>query len=162
MTATVLSFLNFKGGVGKTSATALVSYNLAKMGKKCLVIDFDPQANITALFLKTKYQNKDKVATIESSLMTALNREESLDSITIEIEDNLYLIPNAVDFSMYSRFLERNFMDEKERIGFFKKKVDSLRDKYDFIFIDVPPTISLPNDTAFYIYTFIHLYIIYS
>ena len=60
MTATVLSFLNFKGGVGKTSATALVSYNLAKMGKKCLVIDFDPQANITALFLKTKYQNKDK------------------------------------------------------------------------------------------------------
>src|SRR5699024_12810626 len=47
-------------------------------------------------------------------------------------------------------FLERNFMDEKERIGFFKKKVDSLRDKYDFIFIDVPPTISLPNDTAFY------------
>ena len=53
MTATVLSFLNFKGGVGKTSATALVSYNLAKMGKKCLVIDFDPQANITALFLKT-------------------------------------------------------------------------------------------------------------
>ena len=34
MTATVLSFLNFKGGVGKTSATALVSYNLAKMGKK--------------------------------------------------------------------------------------------------------------------------------
>lgn len=150
MTATVLSFLNFKGGVGKTSATALVSYNLAKMGKKCLVIDFDPQANITALFLKTKYQNKDKVATIESSLMTALNREESLDSITIEIEDNLYLTPNAVDFSMYSRFLERNFMDEKERIGFFKKKVDSLRDKYDFIFIDVPPTISLPNDTAFY------------
>ena len=43
--------------------------------------------------------------------MTALNREESLDSITIEIEDNLYLIPNAVDFSMYSRFLERNIMD---------------------------------------------------
>lgn len=93
------------------------------MGKKCLVIDFDPQANITALFLKTKYQNKDKVATIESSLMTALNREESLDSITIEIEDNLYLIPNAVDFSMYSRFWKETFMDEKERIGFFKRKL---------------------------------------
>src|SRR5699024_8268343 len=150
MTATVLSFLNFKGSDGKTSATALVSYNLAKMGKKCLVIDFNSQANINFLFFKINYQNKDKVVTIESSLMTDLNREQFLDSITIEIEDNLYLIPIAVDFSIYSRFFERNFMDEKERIGFFKKKVDSLRDKYDFIFIDVPPTISLPNDTAFY------------
>ena len=105
MTATVLSFLNFKGGVGKTSATALVSYNLAKMGKNGLLILFVPHANNTSLILKTNYQNKHKFATIESSLMTALNREESLDSITIEIEDNLYLIPNAYDFSMYSSFL---------------------------------------------------------
>ncbi|MCQ5203937.1 ParA family protein, partial [Mordavella massiliensis] len=47
MSATVMSFCNQKGGVGKTSTTALVSYNLPKLGYKTLVIDFDPQANIT-------------------------------------------------------------------------------------------------------------------
>ncbi|MQS77129.1 ParA family protein, partial [Lactobacillus halodurans] len=51
MTAKVLSFLNFKGGVGKTSTTALTSYNLAKLGYKVLAIDFDPQANLTSLSL---------------------------------------------------------------------------------------------------------------
>ena len=52
MKTCVMSFCNQKGGVGKTSTTALVSYNLAKMGYKCLTIDFDPQANLTSLFIK--------------------------------------------------------------------------------------------------------------
>ena len=51
---TVISFCNQKGGVGKTSTTALVSYNLAKKGYKCLTIDFDPQANLTSLFMKSQ------------------------------------------------------------------------------------------------------------
>lgn len=50
MTATTLSFLNFKGGVGKTSTTALTSYSLARMEYKVLAIDLDPQANPTSLF----------------------------------------------------------------------------------------------------------------
>ena len=54
MDTCVMSFCNQKGGVGKSSTTALVSYNLAKMGYKCLTIDFDPQANLTSLFIKTK------------------------------------------------------------------------------------------------------------
>ena len=54
MQATVMSFANFKGGVGKTSTTALVGYNLAKLGHKVLIIDFDAQANMTSLLLKTK------------------------------------------------------------------------------------------------------------
>ena len=52
MDTCVMSFCNQKGGVGKSSTTALVSYNLAKMGYKCLTIDFDPQANLTSLLLK--------------------------------------------------------------------------------------------------------------
>lgn len=150
MTAKVLSFLNFKGGVGKTSTTALTSYNLAKMGYKTLTIDFDPQANLTSLFLKTKsIQTGDEVITINTSLMTAINTNMDLNDIAIEITDNLFLLPNAVDFSMYSRFLDKNIKTEKAKVDFFKDKIKNLKEKYDFIFIDVPPTISLANDTAF-------------
>lgn len=150
MNATVLSFLNFKGGVGKTSTTALTSYSLAKMGYKVLTIDFDPQANLTSLFLKTKsIQTGDEVITLDTALMTAINNKEDLNNIVVPIMKSLYLVPNAVDFSMYSRYLDKNIKSEREKVYFFKNYIQPLKDKYDFIFIDVPPTISLANDTAF-------------
>lgn len=150
MNATVLSFLNFKGGVGKTSTTALTSYSLAKMGYKVLAIDFDPQANLTSLFLKTKsIQTGDEVITLDTALMTAINNKEDLNNIVVPIMKNLYLVPNAVDFSMYSRYLDKNIKSERDKVYFFKNYIQPLKDKYDFIFIDVTPTISLANDTAF-------------
>ena len=57
---------------------------------------------------------------------------------------------NAVDFSMYTRYLERNFDSEIEKVAFFRNLIEPLKEHYDFIFIDVPPTLSLLNDTAFY------------
>ncbi|MBC2137506.1 AAA family ATPase [Listeria innocua] len=149
MPATVMTFANFKGGVGKTSTTALVSYNLSKLGYKCLVIDFDAQANITSLLLKTK-SNESDIITINTTLMAAINEQKELNEIIINIKPNLDLIPNAVDFSIYPRYLEKNFENEIDKVAFFSNKMDSLRAEYDFIFIDVPPTLSLLNDTAFY------------
>ena len=151
MSATVMSFCNQKGGVGKTSTTALVSYNLSKLGYKTLVIDFDPQANITQLFLKTKTRGQSAVATINKSLMTVLQNEEPLTNAILSINENLDLIPTAVDFSLYGRFLENKESDEKSRVAYFRKLLEEqLIDHYDFIFIDVPPTLGLSNDTAFY------------
>ncbi|MFD1441668.1 ParA family protein [Lacticaseibacillus hegangensis] len=149
MTATVLSFANFKGGVGKTSTTALVSWSLAKKGNKVLDIDFDAQANLTSLLLKTK-SNQSDIITIDSSLMAAINDNKPLDDIKIEITPNLDLIPDAVDFSQYPRFLDREFKEEIDKVSYFRKLIEPLREKYDYIFIDVPPTLSLSNDTAFY------------
>lgn len=145
----VISFANFKGGVGKTSTTALVGYNLAKKGYKVLMIDFDAQANLTSLILKTQ-NNDSSIITIETSLMTAINDTLSPNDVTLKINDNLFLIPNAVDFSIYARFLERNFETELEKVAFFDTFLDPVKDDYDFIFIDVPPTLSLLNDSAFY------------
>lgn len=151
MNTTVMSFCNQKGGVGKTSTTALVSYNLAKMGYKCLVIDFDPQANLTSLFMKTKSKQKDGIVPIKTSLMMAIKKDINLNEITINITNNLNLIPNAADFFLYNRFLESSFSNEKDRVEFLSKKINTeLRGKYDFIFIDVSPTFSLTNDTAFF------------
>lgn len=149
MQATVMSFANFKGGVGKTSTTASVGYNLAKLGHKVLIVDFDAQANITSLLLKTK-SAQDEIITIDKALMKAINEGSSLKELVTPIQENLDLIPNAVDFSMYPRYLERNFDSEIDRIFFFKNKISYLKDDYDFILIDVPPTLSLLNDTAFF------------
>lgn len=149
MESKIISFANFKGGVGKTSTTALVSYNLAEMGYKCLTIDFDAQANLTSLLLKTK-ANENDVITIKTTLMSALKDNKDLKDVIIKISDNLDLIPNAVDFSVYPRFLENEFTKEIDRVSFMKNKIEPLKSDYDFIFIDVPPTLSLLNDTAFY------------
>lgn len=151
MDTKVISFCNQKGGVGKTSTTGLVAYNLAKLGYKTLVIDLDPQANMTSLMLKTKSQNDDEIEVIDNTLMNAIKKKENLQNTVIEITDNLYLIPNAVDFSLYGRYLENNFDTEQEKVEFLSKLIDKdLRGKYDFIFIDVPPTLSLQNDTAYF------------
>ncbi len=150
---TVISFCNQKGGVGKTSTTALVSYNLAKKGYKCLTIDFDPQANLTSLFMKTqsKSDTDEEVVSVKTTLMTAIKDEMDLNDVKIPIIDNLDLIPNAPDFYLYGRYLEAKFDKEEDRVKFFSRKIDKeLRGKYDFIFIDVPPTFGLSNDTAFY------------
>ena len=49
MTATVISLVAFKGGVAKTSSSMMIAYNLAKRGYKTLLVDLDPQANLTAI-----------------------------------------------------------------------------------------------------------------
>ncbi|TGB09666.1 ParA family protein [Limosilactobacillus reuteri] len=151
METKVISFCNQKGGVGKTSTTALVAYNLSKMGYKSLVIDLDPQANMTSLLLKTKSKNDDEIEVIDNTLMNAIKKNENLEKTVIEIAKDFYLIPNAVDFSLYGRYLENNFKSEQDKVGFLSKLINrDLRGKYDFIFIDVPPTLSLQNDTAYY------------
>lgn len=152
MKTTVMSFCNQKGGVGKTSTTALVSYNLAKKGYKCLTIDFDPQANLTSLFMKTKSKDSDAdVISLKTTLMTAIKEDIDLNKIKIPIMKNLDLIPNAPDFFLYGRHLDVNFDNEEDRVKFISERIDKeLRGKYDFIFIDVPPTFGLSNDTAFY------------
>ena len=106
MSATVMSFCN-QGWCRKTT-TALVSW-LVKLGSKT-VIDFGP-ANITRSFW-AKTRGQSAVATINKSLMTVMQNEEPLTNAILSINENLDLIPTAVDFSLYGRFLE-NRSDEK-------------------------------------------------
>lgn len=145
----VISFANFKGGVGKTSTTALVGYNLAKLGYKVLMVDLDAQANLTSLMIKTSSNDND-ITTIDKSLMRGISEKISPEKLALEIKDNLFLIPNAVDFSVYPRYLEKNFEHEIDRVKFLKEYLSPVIDQFDYIFLDVPPTLSLLNDTAFY------------
>lgn len=166
---TTLLFGNMKGGVGKTTNSVMVAYQLAQMGYKTLVCDLDPQANATQLLRRTYgLQHDGADLKIDKTMMVALS-EGDIKSAIVNIMPNLYLLPSSEDFKSYPDFLEINFMPDKEkieqdpsllqtemnqvkeeRISYFSKQLDTVKNDYDVIVIDVPPTLSVFTDSAIY------------
>lgn len=167
--ATTLLFGNMKGGVGKTTNSVMVAYQLAKMGYKTLVCDLDPQANATQLLRRTYgLQHDGADLKIDKTMMVALS-EQDIKSAIVNIMDNLDLLPSSEDFKSYPDFLEITFMPDKEkiaedpsslqsemsavkeqRISYFAKQLEKVKKEYDVIVIDVPPTLSVFTDSAIY------------
>lgn len=160
---------NMKGGVGKTTNSVMTAYQLAKLGYKTLVCDLDPQANATQLLRRTYGLQQGTDLQIGKTMMVALT-EENIKPAIVNIMDNLYLLPSSEDFKNYPDFLEMKFMLDKEkiesgdsttlqsemskvkeqRIAYFSQQLAKVRDEYDFIIIDVPPTLSIFTDSAIY------------
>ena len=165
---------NMKGGVGKTTNSVMTAYQLAKLGYKTLVCDLDPQANATQLLRRTYGLQHDTDLQINKTMMVALT-EENIKSAIVNIMDNLYLLPSSEDFKNYPDFLEMKFMLDKEkiesgdnttlqsemskvkeqRISYFAQQLAKVRDEYDFVIIDVPPTLSIFTDSAIYTTDFV-------
>lgn len=160
---------NMKGGVGKTTNSVMTAYQLAKLGYKTLVCDLDPQANATQLLRRTYGLQQGTDLQITKTMMVALT-EENIKPAIVNIMDNLYLLPSSEDFKNYPDFLEMKFMLDKEkiesgdsttlqsemskvkeqRISYFAQQLAKVRDEYDFVIIDVPPTLSVFTDSAIY------------
>lgn len=165
---------NMKGGVGKTTNSVMTAYQLAKLGYKTLVCDLDPQANASQLLRRTYGLQHGSDLQIDKTMMVALMDENIKPAIVI-IMDNLYLLPSSEDFKNYPDFLEMKFMLDKEkiqagdsntlqsemskvkeqRIAYFAQQLAKVRDEYDFIIIDVPPTLSIFTDSAIYATDFV-------
>lgn len=153
--AIIVTFGNFKGGTGKTTNSTMIAYALSEMGYKVLLCDQDPQANATTLYLKTKASITDEIVTFNKTLMAAI-QEEDLGQIVTEVKENLYLLPSFSDFALYPRYLEKKFpTDTSSRVKYFDSLIEPLKKDYDFIFIDVPPTISVITDAALYASDFV-------
>ena len=120
---TTLLFGNMKGGVGKTTNSVMVAYQLAQLGYKTLVCDLDPQANATQLLRRTySLQHDGEDLKIDKTMMVALN-EENISAAIVEIMDNLYLLPSSEDFKNYPDFLEIKYMPERSnKIHLYCKK----------------------------------------
>lgn len=146
--AITITQLNGKGGVGKTVNTTMLSYHLAKKGYKTLVLDLDPQANSTKILFKTKLYETKKMPTIETSFMKTIVENTDIRKCVHEITDNLYVIPNAVDFSVYIDYLNEKYKSTKDKVFHLDNLIQPLRSEFDFIMIDVPPTISKYTDNA--------------
>mgnify|MGYP003453349547 FL=1 len=146
--AKVITYGTFKGGTGKTTNSAMMAYMLSKLGYKTLLADLDPQANATSLYLHTKQRITNNIVTFDKTLMSAI-ADEDLSDIIIEIKDNLYLLPSFADFTSFPLFLEKKFPNSQlKRVTFLKGLIEKIKDDYDFILIDVPPTLSTYTDSA--------------
>jgi chromosome partitioning protein len=165
---------NMKGGVGKTTNSVMTAYQLAKLGYKTLVCDLDPQANATQLLRRTYGLQHGSNLQIDKTMMVAL-MDENIKPAIVNIMDNLYLLPSSEDFKNYPDFLEMKFMLDNEkiqagdsnmlqsemskvkeqRIAYFAQQLAKVRDEYDFIIIDVPPTLSIFTDSAIYATDFV-------
>ncbi len=135
----IVSFANQKGGVGKTTTTINLGSALADMGYSVLLIDFDPQANLTSGVGCTEYKGH-----IYSALCGI---DDIKDTIYETRQPNLFLIPSHKDLSGASIEL----IEEENREFFLQSIVSPLQEKkeHDFIFIDCPPSLGILTINAF-------------
>ena len=129
----IIAIANQKGGVGKTTTAINLSACLAEKGQKVLAIDMDPQGNMSS-GLGLDKDSIDK--TIYDMIIGESDVEEVINHGTI---DNLDILPSNVDLSAVE--IELIDVDNKEFI--VKDAIQKIRDNYDYIIIDCPPSLSL-------------------
>lgn len=145
-----ITFANFKGGTGKTTNSTMIAYELASMGYKTLLVDHDPQANATALFMKTYEVLHNEPPKFEKTLMTAM-KEDDLGQIVMQIKENLYLLPSYKDFKQFPFYMESIYpKDQDARMKHLSKQLEPILPQFDFVLIDTPPTSSLFTSGALY------------
>ena len=129
----IVAIANQKGGVGKTTTSINLSACLAEKGKKVLAIDLDPQGNMTSGL----GVDKDEVDNTVYELI--LDECSIRESITETVVDGLSIIPSNVHLA--GAEIELLGINEKEYI--LKSSVDYIKDDYDFIIIDCPPSLNM-------------------
>lgn len=129
----IIAIANQKGGVGKTTTAINLSACLAESGKKVLTIDTDPQGNTTSGLGVDKDELKN---TVYELMLDECTIKESL--VKTEFE-NLDLIPSNVNLA--GAEIELLGINEKEYI--LKNAVDYIKDDYDFVIIDCPPSLNM-------------------
>lgn len=134
----VVSIANQKGGVGKTTTSINLSTVLAKKNKKVLLIDADPQGNATSGF----GISKDQQFSVYDVLIEDIEIENTLQSTKIK---NLDICPSNINLAG----AEVQLVAAINREFRLKNKIDEIRDKYDFIIIDCPPSLGLTTLNAF-------------
>ena len=134
----IIAIANQKGGVGKTTTAINLAACLAEAGQKILIIDIDPQGNTTSGFGLSK---TDIEKTVYEVLLGECNIK---DAIVENIIDNLDILPSNVNLAG----AEIDLIDVDNREFILKESILEVRDRYDYIILDCPPSLSMLNVNA--------------
>jgi len=127
----IFVFVNQKGGVGKTTSAINIGAYLAEAGQKVLLVDFDSQANLTSGI------GADGTKPGIYELISGKNSpSEVIQETSVR---NLFVIPASIDLSGAAVEL----VELEDRDFYLKRALDGLRDQYDFILIDCPPSLGI-------------------
>lgn len=124
----IITFVHHKGGTGKTTSCLNIAGWLAKMDKKVLVVDLDPQGNATAgLGVDRK--------TCEGSIYEVFFGQHNIEEVILETDSGVYLAPSSLDLLA----AETHMAGQIDNTRTLKENLSAIESSFDYILIDVPP-----------------------
>ncbi|QSX05454.1 ParA family protein [Sedimentibacter sp. zth1] len=134
----IISIINQKGGVGKTTTTINLGVALAKLDKKVLLVDFDPQANLTIGLGFDPDEIKNTISSMIRKRIADDNCEINIVDYILKAE-NLDIIPSDIGLSG----IEMLLFNTMNRENVFKNIIEEIKVNYDYILIDCMPSLNI-------------------
>ena len=131
---------SMKGGIGKTTIQSMNAWNLAKDGHKVLAVDLDPQANLTNILFNT-FGHKEPQRGLFDSFVSG-----DLTTARVHLSENLDLLVSDWSMSLFVSKFES--IDTKTRNLILRELLKPFENQYEYILLDVPPTISTLTNNA--------------